>query len=378
MQTSNLSNPSLGRLGQILPAAPSSGFASQDRLFSAKDVLTRFSSDSTLIVDYLDGMASIVLYDGDQPRIFYLDRTVQLQPGVLFSVVPLETQCQVRFFLPEGGSLEEKDTVSAAFLQQGPPSLEFEQVYTFFYQQTPGSFYFHGESHRPYELVYVEKGLLHVIVEGCNVELHPQQCLLIGRNCWHIQYSDEPMQFFTASFDLKNPCLDALTGRALPVRQELRVMLERMVSELRQPSFLDDYVESLMKIFLIELLRQPRSETGGGTYPSTFYTENQIVSEILQTISHGISGKLSLHRLAEQAHVSVPYLYVLFDRHIGMPPGQYIMKIRIEESKLLLQQGQLSVGAIAERLGFSSIQHFSRQFKSLCGLSPTQYARQFR
>ncbi|MCQ2421021.1 MAG: helix-turn-helix transcriptional regulator [Clostridia bacterium] len=74
----------------------------------------------------------------------------------------------------------------------------------------------------------------------------------------------------------------------------------------------------------------------------------------------------------------MPYLYVLFDRHIGMPPGQYIMKIRIEESKLLLQQGQLSVGAIAERLGFSSIQHFSRQFKSLCGLSPTQYARQFR
>ncbi len=375
MQTSNLSNPVLGELGDILPAVPTDEFVSVDLGFSASAEQKRYYAESHVIIDYLEGMASLILYEEDTRKVFYLDRIVRLQPGVLFSVAPLEEQCRVRLYLQDASALQEKDMIYADFLQQEPPSLEFERIYTFLYQQTPDSFYFHGESHTPYELVYVEQGLLHIIVEGQNVELHPQQCLIIGKNSWHIQYADEPMQFFTASFDMKSPYLDPLVSRPLQVWQELAVLPEKMVQELKQSAFSGDYIESLMKIFLIELIRQPQSQAGGTKYPATSYAENQIVSGILQMISQRIYGKISLHQLAEQAHISVPYLYTLFDRHIGMPPGKYIMKIRIEESKLLLQEGKMSVGEIAACMGFTSIQHFSRQFKNFCGMPPSRYMK---
>ena len=77
-------------------------------------------------------------------------------------------------------------------------------------------------------------------------------------------------------------------------------------------------------------------------------------------------------------HVSVPYLYKLFQLHLGTSPGKYINKIRIEECKMLLREEKLPMGQIAERMGFSSLQHFSRQFRSICGMTPTQYVRSLR
>ena len=98
----------------------------------------------------------------------------------------------------------------------------------------------------------------------------------------------------------------------------------------------------------------------------------------MQLISQNLHRKLSLDELAELVHVSVPYLYKLFQVHLGTSPGKYIAKIRIEECKILLRDGQLSMGQIATRMGFSSQQQFSRQFSAICGISPTQYLRSLR
>ena len=61
-----------------------------------------------------------------------------------------------------------------------------------------------------------------------------------------------------------------------------------------------------------------------------------------------------------------------------MPPGKYIIRIRLEECKTLLREGELPMGEIAEKMGFSSAQHFSKQFRSCFGISPSQYVRSLR
>ena len=86
----------------------------------------------------------------------------------------------------------------------------------------------------------------------------------------------------------------------------------------------------------------------------------------------------AVQELADAAHISLPYMHRLFQTHLGLAPGQYIAKIRMEEAKTLLRSGSLSMGAVAREMGFSSQQHFSRQFRSVCGMTPSEYVRSLR
>lgn len=80
--------------------------------------------------------------------------------------------------------------------------------------------------------------------------------------------------------------------------------------------------------------------------------------------------------LAEQAHISEVYFRRLFRERYGVTPGQYISDIRISKAKQLLTDANLSVTAIAEASGFSTVYHFCRAFKSITGQTPTEYQKQ--
>lgn len=98
----------------------------------------------------------------------------------------------------------------------------------------------------------------------------------------------------------------------------------------------------------------------------------------VQIISQRIRKKMTLEELASSVHVSVSYLYRIFNSYIGMPPGKYIARIRLEECKTLLREGELSMGDIAKTMGFSSAQHFSKQFRRYFGITPTEYVKSLR
>ena len=76
--------------------------------------------------------------------------------------------------------------------------------------------------------------------------------------------------------------------------------------------------------------------------------------------------------------LELSYLYKLFDEHLKIPPGQYITKIRLEESKVLLRGGKITIGEIAKKCGFSSIQQYSRRFRQTFGISPSEYIKSLR
>ena len=139
-------------------------------------------------------------------------------------------------------------------------------------------------------------------------------------------------------------------------------------------------MESLLKILLIELLRRARKQLpeAAPQLPATRHAEHQIVDQLVQFVSANAGRRLSLQELADAAHISLPYMHRLFQTHLGLAPGQYIAKIRMEEAKTLLRSGSLSMGAVAREMGFSSQQHFSRQFRSVCGMTPSEYVRSLR
>ena len=242
-------------------------------------------------------------------------------------------------------------------------------------------FYFRGEQHEAFELVYVDRGELHNLAGGADVLLRQQQLMLIGRNVWHMQYADRPVSFLTVSFRAAELPCSRLTGRALSLTARQIGLVRQMLEAHGAESYAYDCVESLLKLLLADLLRgldrQPSADAAQ-PLPATSHTERRIVDRLVQLISARAGEKLSLQALADEAHISTTYLHRLFRSQLGISPGAYIAKIRIEESKLLLRGGALSMGEIAKKLGFSSQQHFSRQFRTVTGMTPSEYVRSLR
>jgi AraC-like DNA-binding protein len=78
------------------------------------------------------------------------------------------------------------------------------------------------------------------------------------------------------------------------------------------------------------------------------------------------------------AQIGVPYetFRKVFQRTIGDSPGRYHMTRRIDAACKLLLETDLTLAAIAERLGFANEFHFSRRFKQIAGLAPREFRRQ--
>lgn len=97
------------------------------------------------------------------------------------------------------------------------------------------------------------------------------------------------------------------------------------------------------------------------------------IQEYLQlTEEHQVHATLSSF-LAEQFHKNYTALSKHFARHYGQTIEAYYISCRIERVKALLQEGELNVSQIADKLGYSSVHYLSSQFKKVTGTSISQY-----
>lgn len=86
------------------------------------------------------------------------------------------------------------------------------------------------------------------------------------------------------------------------------------------------------------------------------------------------AGKISIDLIARNAHFSVPQFTQRFLCEIGVPPGKYINRRRMEIARQMIEDGQM-ITDIAFKLGFASSQHFSSFFRAYNGCSPTQWRK---
>ena len=100
------------------------------------------------------------------------------------------------------------------------------------------------------------------------------------------------------------------------------------------------------------------------------------LARVLAYIHECLTEDLSLEELAACVHLSPYHFARLFKQSVGVPPHEYVIRQRIEKSKALLRSGRLSVGEVAQAVGFSDHSKLDRHFKRLTGLSPRQFRRQ--
>lgn len=101
--------------------------------------------------------------------------------------------------------------------------------------------------------------------------------------------------------------------------------------------------------------------------------KNRIVTNVKKYIGEHVSERLSLNEVAAVFGISPNYLSQLFGKYNDVGFSEYINICKINEAKRLLDEGTLKVYEVAEKLGFESSFYFSKVFKKVEGMSPTEY-----
>jgi CheY-like chemotaxis protein/AraC-like DNA-binding protein len=97
---------------------------------------------------------------------------------------------------------------------------------------------------------------------------------------------------------------------------------------------------------------------------------------ILRYVGSRYSEPLNLASLSETFRISPSYLSKLFRQHAGRSFGEYLSSIRIDAAMRLIRENpDMPLKNVAEKAGFNDPFYFSRVFKSIAGLPPSDYAR---
>lgn len=104
-------------------------------------------------------------------------------------------------------------------------------------------------------------------------------------------------------------------------------------------------------------------------------SHQNIAQQVREYLNRNLDRDLSLDELSESIHISKYHLCRQFKQAFGVSPIQYHLDSRINRAKELLVTTSLSIGTIAETVGFQSIYSFSRAFKKRENVSPSVYRR---
>jgi two-component system sensor histidine kinase YesM len=108
-------------------------------------------------------------------------------------------------------------------------------------------------------------------------------------------------------------------------------------------------------------------------------SQGAVVEKVKQIIADNISlSNLQREELAQMVYLSPGYLSRIFKKETGMSLSDYITRKRIVMAKQLLSKTNLSITAIAERVGLSYASYFTKLFKENVGMTPQEYRQQSR
>jgi AraC family transcriptional regulator len=104
----------------------------------------------------------------------------------------------------------------------------------------------------------------------------------------------------------------------------------------------------------------------------TLVAQTQAVERAIQAMHTHLHELLTLEDLASVACLSSSHFTRVFDRLIGVPPGEFLSALRFQAARRLLLTTPLSVTEICFEVGYTSIGSFTSRFTHRVGLSPRQ------
>lgn len=129
-----------------------------------------------------------------------------------------------------------------------------------------------------------------------------------------------------------------------------------------------------LQILLAALVR----ESMPAERPLKTLSRDPLVDRALVYMHEHFADSLLVEQIAGVVNLSVGYFVSRFREATGFSPVEYLIRIRVDQSKRLLQTSAYSLTDIAAMCGFNSLAYYSRVFHHSEGCSPSVYRRRFR
>lgn len=139
---------------------------------------------------------------------------------------------------------------------------------------------------------------------------------------------------------------------------------KRLYSCIQNAAGIDSLLSEILALFQ-EIFR-----TQSGKCSDT----SSVILEVERFMKKNYASPITVEDMARKFNFNASYLTRIFKKQTGESPVKYLLRLRIDEAKkLLLEHPDLSVKQISTLVGYEDQHYFSRFFKELTGLSPSDY-----
>ena len=274
--------------------------------------------------------------------------------------------------------------------------IRITDIITIHYFEYMKNFYFPGEAHDFWEMLCVDKGEVEVQTD------HKTYTLKRGQMIFH-----KPMEFhaikalgqaapnlIAISFKSPSTQMSFFNNKVFSLNTVEKILISKIISEaksafstpLNVPSIEQVErsdtalfgAEQLIKIYLEELLiALIRKETHTPPLkhaPFSKTSKANTFESITNYLEAHICEMLTVETICNDNLISRSCLQALFHERANRGVIDYFHNLKINLAKQLIREGNLNFTQIADFLSYSSIGHFSNQFKKFTQMSPSEYA----
>lgn len=284
-------------------------------------------------------------------------------------------------------------------------SITINSIISVHYFQYMSDFSFPGESHDFWELVCVDRGEIDAVAGHRRLTLKKGNILFHKPNEFHNVLTNGRVSpsLVVIGFQCHSPAMKAFEDQVLSVQDTEKELLAQVIVEARNTfeGRLDDpYQEQLvffkeplafgsaqmishyLEQLVIHLYRRYFSYSLP-VRSSRFLTAvdgggNDTYNRIVRYMEEHIDQHMTIDRICRDNLVGRSQLQKLFRDAKNCGVIEFFSMMKIDTAKQMIRDNQLNFTQIADRLGYNSIHYFSRQFKQITSMTPSEYATSIR
>ncbi len=268
------------------------------------------------------------------------------------------------------------------------------QIVTIHYYEFDKNFSFGGESHNFWEMVYVDKGKVLVTNETDEIILSQGDIVFHKPNEFHAirSYESEP-NFFVITFVCKSPSMAFLEDYHTKLDEKLKPFISSIIKEsdltfiipkndpsLKKLIKKDDaiiggeqFIKTYLEQLLILLIRNVQKVNEFNIFTTKQSMENHLIDSVKSYIEEHVESKIKISDICAKLGYSKSYLCKIFGEQTGQSIANYGTLTKIKHAKQLIRENRLNFSQISDKLNFETSQYFSRVFKRITGMTPTEF-----
>ncbi len=128
--------------------------------------------------------------------------------------------------------------------------------------------------------------------------------------------------------------------------------------------------EGCFNTILALMIRENIKKAETFNLPSVSKTQERNVEMIMKYLDEHMHERITVQNIAKNVHLSVSYIFRLFQNNMSCSPNHYIRIRKAMMAKVYMETSKMTLYEISEELGFLNYSYFSKLFKDIYGISP--------